>query len=80
MVRNMIKEVLRKDDIHEHLEQDSHVETSNGTGAWKMEDGQAWSHLVLHLGEEAITNITPILAEEATAQVVWDILKSIYQK
>lgn len=76
----MVKEVLRREDLLEHLEQESPPGTSASTATWKKKDRHARSNLVLHLGEEAITNVTSILEEEASAKEVWDRLKSIYQK
>lgn len=76
----MFKEVLRRDDIFEHIEQDAPIGTSNSTAAWEKKDRQARSHLTLNLGEEAVTNVTSIIAEKASEKEVWDWLKSIYQK
>lgn len=76
----MVKEVLRREDLLEHLEQESPTGKTETTATWKKKDLHTRWHFVINLGEEEITNVTSIIAEEASAKELWDKLKSIYQK
>lgn len=67
----MVKQVLRQGDLLDNLEQESPTGKSEIAATWKKKNRHKRSHLVLHIGEEPVTNVTPILAEEAYAIYIY---------
>ena len=79
----LTQEILHREELLELLSEDApnpEVSSAAPVTRFKKRDRKARYYIVLHLGTEAITNFTSILASDATATDVWTRLKSIYQR
>lgn len=79
----LTREMLRREELLGLLGEDApnlEVSAAAAVTRFKKRDRYARSYIVLHLGTEAIIDVTSILASDATANDVRTKLKSIYQR
>lgn len=79
----LVRELLRRKGLLELISTetpDPEVATAAAVNRFTKNDMKTRSYLVLHLGPEAITNVTSLLSMDATTKHVWLKLKSTYQR
>lgn len=76
-------EMRNRDGLQGHIDGKEVPPPAGETGKlkdFKKNNRVARSHIVLHLGKEAVTNVSTIMDQDGTAKDIWDKLKEILQK